>query len=274
MTKGMDIPKAAKEYGMMRLVFEDDFDSLDTIDIKGLGTKGFKWYTTRPFRAKPLTADDFRVENSVLYLEQHDSLYNYGLCTYNPRTRQGFSFNKGVLEFRFRIPHYDASLAKSSEPDCGGPAIWSFPIEKIHDTALEWVEMDWMEYWGTYDGRFPGGYYTTTFHHGRRDFMNYGGLDFWANNPSRKGPERLEDGEWHELVFLWDDGVVKSWLDGDLAVCQTYGGFAQQPPAKVQKGDAEGIDIFTPMDTQRLPLIISGAKNNPLEIDWIRVWQK
>lgn len=272
MNKQIEAPQIAREHGMTRLVFEDDFDSVDTIDVTGLGTKGFKWYTTRPFRAKPLTADDFRVENSVLYLEQHDSLYNYGLCTYNPRTRQGFSFNKGVLEFRFRIPHYDANLMEYTQPDCGGPAIWSFPIEKLQDTALEWVEMDWMEYWGTYDGRFPGGYYTTTLHHSGRVTMN-APQTYIANNPTRNGPERLADAEWHELLILWEEGYIKSWLDGDPAVYQTYGDNGPEPPAKVQ-GDMDPKKIYTPMNTQHLPLIINGAKNNPLEIDWIRVWQK
>ena len=271
--KDMPIPEIAEKHGMTRLVFEDDFDSLDTIDLYGTGDKGYKWYTTRPFRAKPLTPDDFRIENSVLYLEQHDSLYNYGLCTYNPRTRRGFSFNKGVLEFRFRVPHYYEDKAKYSEPDCGGPAIWSFPIDKIHDTALEWVEMDWMEYWGTYDGRFPEGYYTTTFHHSARETM-HGFQSVWAANDERRGAGCITDAEWHTLTFYWDEGVVESWFDGMPSVVQRYGKDGSSPKAKVHKGEIDDTRVYTPMDYQHLPLIINGAKNNPLEIDWIRVWQK
>lgn len=273
MNKEIKIPEIAKEHGMTRLVFEDDFDSIDTIDVEGTGEKGFKWYTTRPFRAKPLTGDDFRVENSVLYLEQHDSLYNYGLCTYNPRTYRGFSFNKGVLEFRIRIPHYYEDKTKSAEPDCGGPAIWSFPIEKIHDTALEWVEMDWMEYWGTYGGRFPEGYYTTTLHHTKRATMHQFST-FWAANDARRGPGCFADDEWHTMTFYWDEGIMESWLDGKPAVRQTYKDNKPEPKATVHKGDPDTKGIYTPMDYQHLPLIINGAKNNPLEIDWIRVWQK
>lgn len=272
MNKEIQAPEIAKQHGMTRLVFEDDFDSLDTIDVTGLGTEGFKWYTTRAFRAKPLTGDDFYVKDSVLYLEQHDSLYNYGLCTYNPRTRVGYSFNKGVLEFRARIPHYDKALMKYTEPDCGGPAIWSFPIEKIHDTALEWVEMDWMEYWGTHEGRFPEGYYSTTLHHCRRETM-HGTHTFWADNPNRGGAG-FADGEWHTMTFLWDEGVVDSWFDGKHAVRQTYRDNNPEPKATVHDGDPDTPGIYTPMDTQPLALIINGAKNNPLHIDWIRVWQK
>ena len=273
MPKIIEPPEIAKERGMTRLVFEDDFDSLDTIDVTGTGDTKYKWYTTRAFRAKPLTAEDFRVENSILYLEEHDSLYNYGLCTYNPRTRCGFSFNKGVLEFRFRIPHYYEDKTKYTEPDCGGPAIWSFPPEKICDTALEWVEMDWMEYWGTYDGRFPEGYYTTTFHHSRRETMHQGHT-FLANNDTRRGVGCLTDAEWHTMTFLWDDGIVQSWFDGMPSVCQRYGENGPEPEANIRMGEIALSEVYTPMDYQHLPLIINGAKNNPLEIDWIRVWQK
>ena len=273
--KHIPIPEIAEKYGMRHLVFEDDFDSIDTIDVDGEGTYGYKWYTTRPFRAAPLTKDDFRVENSVLYLEQHDSLYNYGLATINPRTRQGFTFNRGVLEVRFRIPHYDAQYAKYTERDCGGPAIWSFPPDKIFDTASEWVEMDWMEFWGTREGRFPGGHYTTSFHHHRhRDNMNKGiGEQSTSNMPGHTGPQLLGDGEWHTMTFLWDTGIVDSWIDGQQAVRQIFENGYYDPPARPQRGE-EMEDPYVYMNEQFVALIINGAKNNPLEIDWIRVWQR
>lgn len=271
--KNIPVPEIAEKYGMRHLVFEDDFDSMDTIDVEGEGTYGYKWYTTRPFRAKPLTADDFRVENSVLYLEQHDSLYNYGLATINPRTRQGFTFNKGVLEVRFRIPYYQEDKTTYTEPDCGGPAIWSFPADKIYDTALEWVEMDWMEYWGTHGGRFPGGYYTTTYHHTRRKTMHATSDATYSNIPGHAGPQLLGDGEWHTMTFLWDTGIVDSWVDGTHAVCQRFGPNVLDPVPRC-KGDEPFDNPYEYMNNQFVSLIINGAKNNPLEIDWIRVWQR
>lgn len=271
--KNIPVPEIAEKYGMRHLVFEDDFDSYDTIDINGEGTYGYKWYTTRPFRAKPLTTEDFRIENSVLYLEQHDSLYNYGLATVNPRTRQGFTFNKGVLEFRFRIPYYQEDKTKYTEPDCGGPAIWSFPPDKIYDSAREWVEMDWMEYWGTHDGTWPGGHYTTTYHHTRRDTMHDKGVtgSNWAGHA--KAPQILSDARWHTMTFLWDTGIVNSWLDGEQAVCQIFDNGRVEPPIKFKHGEPFE-NPFEYMNEQFVALIINGAKNNPLEIDWIRVWQR
>ena len=83
--KQIPIPAIAAEKGMTRLVFEDDFDSIDTIDLYGTGDKKYKWYTTRPFRAAPLKPDDVKVENSVLTVCNEDPMYNWGIATINPR---------------------------------------------------------------------------------------------------------------------------------------------------------------------------------------------
>ena len=267
--KNIPIPEIAEKYGMRHLVFEDDFDSIDTIDVDGEGTYGYKWYTTRPFRAAPLTKDDFRVENSVLYLEQHDSLYNYGLATINPRTRQGFTFNRGVLEFRFRIPYYQEDKTKYSEPDCGGPAIWSFPPDKIYDTATEWVEMDWMEYWGTpsyaKEGRF-----TVTMHD---NTSGDEGGEHWYKNPNH-AVNGMGDGEWHTLGFLWDYGIIIAYMDGKEVMRQTYDlKKGVSPMATVAEGaDPFPADAYQPMNTHALPFTICGSLDNQMDIDYLYVW--
>ena len=115
MCKQVEAPAIAKERGMTRLVFEDDFDSIDTIDVYGTGDKKFKWYTTRPFRATPLKPDDIKVENSVLTVCNEEPTYGWGVATINPRTRRGFEFCKGVLEFRIRIPRPRANDKEKGE---------------------------------------------------------------------------------------------------------------------------------------------------------------
>ena len=47
MSKKIETPQLAKERGMTVLVFEDDFDSLETIDVNNTGDKGYKWYVER-----------------------------------------------------------------------------------------------------------------------------------------------------------------------------------------------------------------------------------
>ena len=161
MEKHIEAPEIAKKYGMTQLVFEDDFDSMDTIDLGATGEAGYKWYVRRPYRSTTMTAEDITIENSILTLHEHNSLYNYGLATVDGHNGVGYAFNKGVLEFRIRIPHFDQDKHNGREYGCGIPAVWSFPREKIYEYdgnyAPQWIETDWMEYWGDLD-KFPEGH--------------------------------------------------------------------------------------------------------------------
>ena len=133
MNKQIEAPEIAKKYGMTRLVFEDDFDSMDTIDMDGTGKEGYKWYIRRPYKSTIMTTDDITIKDSILTLHEHNSLYNYGLATVDGYNGVGYTFNKGVLEFRCRVPHFDQTKRDGRNPGCGVPAIWSFPREKIYE---------------------------------------------------------------------------------------------------------------------------------------------
>ena len=144
MKKQIEAPWIAKERGMTTLVFEDDFESLDTIDVNNTGAAGYKWYVERPYRFTTLTESvDYKVENSVLTLCNVDHKFNYGMGTYHPRTKRGFSFCKGVLEFRLRLPN--PKILECNAGRDGVPAVWSFPPAKITDQTIQWVEPDLME---------------------------------------------------------------------------------------------------------------------------------
>ncbi len=280
MSKRIEVPAIAKKHGMTRLVFEDDFESPDTIDIHATGEEGYKWYVRRPYRAQPLTSEDFRVENSVLYLAEHDSMYNYGLATIDAKSGVGFVFNKGVLEFRVRVPHYDQEMRSSKLPGGGGPAVWSFPREKICDRAddytPQWVETDWMEYWGDLD-LFPEGHYSITLHEVIRARENGRVIPERAQNHSL-GRERHQNGfhdaEWHTMTFLWDDDLLVGYYDDNEVLRMTYGEDRMCDPLPQVKVGEQIKGAFSFMNRQELALIINGAKCNPMEIDWIRVWQR
>ncbi len=261
MCKAVEAPWLAKERGMTRLVFEDDFDTIDTIDVNNTGAEGFKWYVDRPYRATVLEPDDYTVENSVLTLCNKLPTYNYGLCSYHPKKEIGYAFFKGVLEFRLRIPRPRANV----EGEKGVPAVWSFPPNKLTDETLDWVEPDWMEYWGD-------GYWTTTVHHQKRD-VKKGPLVHWISNPNHRAPVGLNDGEWHTITCLWDDGVLESYLDGELCVRITYGPKELEPTPYLHDC-ALSDDSYQPLEREPQALILGGSACNPLEIDWIRVWQK
>ncbi len=284
MCKNIEAPQIAKDHGMTRLVFEDDFESLDTIDLNATGEEGYKWYVRRPYKATTMTPEDITIKDSILTLHEHNSLYNYGLATVDGHNGVGFAFNKGVLEFRCRIPHYDQTKRNGREYGCGGPAIWSFPREKIYEYdgnyAPQWVETDWMEYWGDLDA-FPGGHYTITLHETVRGKDENGVVIKDEKQSVQKhslGSQRhfngFHDALWHTMTFLWEDNLFVGYFDGKEVLRMEYGKDKLcSPLPRVAIGDQIN-GAFSHLNAQEQALIISGSLYNPLEIDWIRVWQK
>ena len=283
MSKIIEAPEIAKQHGMTRLVFEDDFESLDTIDLEATGKEGFKWYVRRPYKATTITPEDFTIEDSILKLHEHNSLYNYGLATVDGRNGVGFTFNKGVLEFRVRVPHYDQEMRSYNLPGGGGPAVWSFPREKIYEYpgnfAPQWVETDWMEYWGDLN-LFPEGHYSITLHESIRAKDENGVVIENERAQSHSlGSQRhqhgFHDALWHTMTFLWEDDLLVGYFDDKEVLRMNYGEDKLCDPKPVVKiGDPEAKGAFSFMNKQELALIISGSLCNPMEIDWIRVWQK
>ncbi len=264
MCKQIEAPWLAKENGMTRLTFEDDFDSIDTIDVNNTGEEGYKWYVQRVYAAPPLEPDDYKVENSILTLCEKVPTYNFGLVSLHPKTQVGYAFFKGVLEFRFRIPRPRKNDKEAGED--GIPAVWSFPPEKLSNAAKEWVEPDWLEYWGD-------GFWTTTIHHSRREKPD-GPVDYWISNYNHAGPKSLEDGEWHTMTCLWDDGIIESYVDGEPCVRVSYAPKELFPAEPwLHNGESRG-DEYQPLERDPQALILSGSWCNPMELDWIRVWQK
>lgn len=284
MSKHIEAPEIAQKYGMTRLVFEDDFDSMDTIDLSGTGEEGYKWYIRRPYKSTIMTPEDITIEDSVLTLHEHNSLYNYGLATVDGYNGVGYTFNKGVLEFRCRVPHFDQTKRDGRNPGCGVPAIWSFPREKIYEYdgnyAPQWVETDWMEYWGDLD-QFPEGHYSITLHEVIRAKDENGVVikdEKVAPQKHSLGHQRnqhgFHDGLWHIMTFLWDDDLFVGYFDGKEVLRMEYGADRLCDPMPLLGIGEQMQGAFSFMNKQELALIISGSLHNPLEIDWIRVWQK
>ena len=281
MCKTIMPPAIAQERGFTKLVFEDDFESYDTIDLNGTGEEGYKWYIRRPYKATTLTPEDFSVKDSVLTLHENNSLYNYGLATVDAHNGVGFTFNKGVLEFRVRVPHYDQEMRSYSLPGGGGPAVWSFPQEKIYEWegnyTPQWVETDWMEYWGDLD-KFPEGHYSITLHESIRakdENGNYMHRDRVQSHSlgSQRHQNGFHDALWHTMTFLWEDDLLVGYFDNKEVLRMEYGKARLCDPLPTVSIGEQMMGAFSFMNQQKLALIINGSKCNPMEIDWIRVWQ-
>ncbi len=263
MSKAIEAPWLAKEHGMTTLVFEDDFDSLDTIDVNNTGAAGYKWYVERPYRHTTIQEGvDYKLENSVLTLCNVDHRYNYGMGTYHPTTKNGWAFCHGVLEFRLRITNPKIPAGNEGK---GIPAVWSFPRNTITDDQLCWVEPDWMEYW-------EDGFWTTAIHEGRRDAYK-GPQTYATTNTNYAGVGPLGDGEWHTLTYLWTEDRIESYLDGNPSMVFTYGSGVAEPPVRQKVGESRN-DQYFPLKWEPQTLIIGGSETAPLELDWIRVWQR
>ena len=269
----LEIPELAEKAGYDELIFNDEFDNIRTIEVTGAGEAGYKWYIRRPYAGTKLDPDDYEVKDGILIVKNKNSQYNYGMSTIDASTGRGFTFNKGYLEFRLRIPHYDADKE-------GGPAIWSFPAEKICETgskpAKQWVEMDWMEYWGITTAR-PGGHYTISMHETIRGYKADGitvdsSVELAKHSAEGRHKEGFGDGEWHTMAFLWTEDLLIAYTDGEQVYKITYGEGEFSKPLTMNSATEDGTGAFSYMNEQYLALILGGSVDNPMEVDYIRVW--
>ena len=257
----IETPEIAQNAGFTHLTFSDDFNSLHTIDQYGTGVDGYKWYVTRPYSAPNVETDDYSIQDGYMNLRLKQPNYNYGLGTRDIKTGLGYEFKFGYMEFRIRMHPYDSA-------GDGGPAIWSLPFSKLTNVCPRWVEMDWMEYWGTKHDK--NGYYTVTMHDNTSGYSE--GEHWYRNkNASQSG---MSDGEWHTLSFLWDYGVVIAYMDGEEVMRQTYDADGvTSPMPNINKGDNPfPKDAFAPMNELALPVFICGSLDNQMDIDYIRIW--
>ncbi len=273
----IEIPEIAELAGYNELLFNDEFDSLHTIDVLGNGAAGYKWYITRPWANTKLDPDDYEVKDGILTVKNKDSKYNYGMATIDENTGRGFTFNKGYLEFRMRIPSHNDDYEKD-----GAAAVWSFSPGKIMETGpgsytKQWIEMDWMEFWGNSD-RYPEGHYSVTLHETIRGYKEDGitvdNENVLANHSlgEYRHKNGLGDFEWHTLAFLWTDDLLVGYLDGVENFRMTYGEGEYSDPVSVNAATEDGTGAFSYMNEQFLALILGASDINRLELDYIRVW--
>ncbi|MBR2405734.1 MAG: hypothetical protein IKB04_01600 [Clostridia bacterium] len=247
-----------KQAGMTDLIFNDDFNDPNSVDNQNTHKAGYKWYITRPYGAPDLGAGDYSVENGVMTVKNEVPTYNYGLGTTDMDSHVGFDFNTGYLEVKLRIPR----PRKNTEGEKGVPAIWALPSEKLFYEYSHWVELDWLEYWGD-------NYYTICLHEQKREAG--GETTQWTKN-SNTSFSGLNDGEWHVMGWLWQEGLFISYLDGKEVMRLKWAkGELAWPVQTVNTGELE-LGAFVKLDEQHLPIIIGGSQDNPLELDYVRVW--
>ncbi len=260
--EALEVPEVAEKYGMTNLTFSDDFTTLDSVDKECSGAYGYKWYANLPFGGKDAEPTDYKLTADGISVERKPTLFSWTLCTLDAATGAGWGYVHGYMEMRIRTP------GKRLSGEKGSPAVWSLPPEKILSlpaSQRHYVETDFLEFAGDE-------FYTTTLHD--LHFANKLGTEYirWDKN-SNNEYMGLRDDEWHTMGFVRQNGVMRCYLDGKEYMTLYWAeGEKSYPEATLLKG-GDGIDAFTIVDKQLTPLVLHGAENWPLEVDYIRVWE-
>ena len=96
------------------------------------------------------------------------------------------------------------------------------------------------------------------------------------------------DDDWHTYAALWDENYVAWYLDNKLMHSARYADgempeyFYRDDPTPLPKAEDVWPDYGRPawpgahtiMNTDHMVLFVSGHRDWPVDVDWVRVWQK
>ena len=270
-TPSPTVPAAAGKYN--RLAFEDNFDSISTIDTGNTGAPGFKWYPAGVHKwGKPDTQpSEYSVNNSVLRIAPSHSTYNRNFMTRDPNTGEGQSFGRGYYEVRMRV---DADGVRNVPPENSSwPAFWAQSNHMHRLNQRPYVELDMVEIMRK--DEFLG---TLWAHHG-------GQFDKSLMIKNRKADYRnpnYHSADWHTYGCLWDTNGVEWYIDGALVLKQYWGekrnllapNDPQQNPVAADGTNPTLSNPFGLFDSETaIDVILGTGKTWPMEVDWVRVWQ-
>lgn len=264
----LSIPAPAAAAGMNTLTFSDDFTDASTIDWDATGDVGYKWYLTLPFGAPDTKPEDMELTKDGILLKKKNIVFNYGLGMMDIKTGAGWGYTHGYMEARIRVPK-DCTVEKTKHH----PSIWALSPEMMWCKQPEYVELDFLEYWGT---KFcPEYLYTVTIHQIKTETPpnEPQKIVFHANNFPASHHYGLGDEEWHTMGWLWEKGSLTTYLDGEKLFTQTWSKDGDPTPSfKVGVGEHKP-GIFELLDHQLLPVTICGGEEFSMEVAYLNVWQ-
>jgi len=261
-------PPPALEVGYKTLAFNDDFDSIKTIDVNDTGKRGYNWYLGLPFGGPTTSPNAFSVSGSVLNLTNCPRNYNWTISSYCIKGNYGYTFRYGYFEARI---HFDPTLGKVSR---GYPSWWSLSTHysKVKEmfNSDHWAELDFLEVYtpgfADYNGDFVG-----TVH----DWANKSKTHYQNKNNVQPLPKDTDFNQWHTYGCLWQPGRVTWYFDNKALMTQKYS--ATAPPDPLANGTTvptpAGVFYFLDTDPEGMLLVLGSDPNWPMYVDWVRVWQ-
>ncbi len=264
--KKITTPLPAVEAGYKMLVFNDDFDSINSIDVNGTKESGYKWYVDRPIWGSGITEPSaYSVSNSVLMLTSTGWTASWALSSFSPTGNVGHSFRYGYFEARIR---FDPTLGTKSK---SWPAWWSLSTYHSRVNNMDhWAELDFFE-------AYTGGYanYTGSFVGTIHDWADSSKTHYQNKNNWQQLPKNTDFNYWHIYGCLWTPGKITWYFDDKPLMTQTY--FATAPPAPLANGTITptpaGIYSILDTDPAGMLLILGSDTEWPIFVDWVRVWQ-
>lgn len=297
MSKQIPIPAAAAAAGMTKLVFEDDFDTIDTIAADGNDRPEHKWFTR--CYGSTTTADRISVQDSYLRLEAE----SYGIATYSRPLDQGFTVTCGCyLECRMRAPMPNGEYG-------GWPAFWTMGLDDF--MGREWKragELDVVELFVTKNEKGEDQkYFAGSLHEHYRTgkLINGRWETFFANNTVNStgylDQFPFTDDDWHVYGALWEPGKVTWYMDGVEMHSVTYAEgkmpdffyrddptpLTNEPPLYVDEITEEmfpdnerwrsrnrgWVGAYTVLDDDVGVVLLTARKTFPMDVDWVRIWR-
>ncbi len=288
--KNVPIPEAAEKAGLTNLMFADDFDSYDTIDMSGEGKPGYIWYTDRPYGMPQTAPEEIEIEDSMVKLRRKPG-YSGSLLllqTYSKKGDTGYIMRPGTyMEAKIRAPY-------PTEDHKGWPAFWTIGLADFMSRKWDNVgELDIVELFRTTDKatgeKRP--YFAGSLHdHFRVDGDPYKKkLATNSVNATGYNDEFIwVDEDWHVYAALWEEGRISWYFDNKLSHSATFNATDlpqyyhrddPNPLPRIEHSRPELADRTWPgahniMNTDPEVLILGGGIGWPCDVDWVRVWQK
>ncbi len=289
MNHAVEIPSAAAAAGMNRLVFADDFTDQATVDVHNERTDGFLWYVDRAYNRPPLQPDEleWHTDESFLRIKSANAM---GITSYSSTSGKGFTVQGGYVEGRIR---FEKSFSKNkSRPLFYMLGKQDFVGKPWADNGLICV-MEAPHVADKNGEHRP--YYCGALHHYKRSWerdkkgkpitrhasnlVNSTGYRDWFT---------FIDNEWHTYGVLWEPGRVVWYMDGREMHSVRFGvnelprHYYRNNPRPVPTLEEKNLAFakntwlgaYTVFDSLEMVLSLGACDAWPMDVDWIRVWQK
>ena len=258
-------PPAAVAAGFTRLAFREEFNDLSGIDIDDTRKPGFNFYPKLAWGKYVLPEEYIQVKDGVLHLynpinhAQSDLFSAVG--AYQGGRYTGFAVGGGAY-FEASIA-FDPAFKKQHSDVEGFPAFYSNPVEHFFlktPQPYDYLELDHMEY---NSGWYPD---ASDYFHAlikwtvddqgiHRDFVD----PVWKHRIIHV-PESPDFSRFNIFGALWvpgAEGKVNTYFNNQLRRSLTTKAYP-----KLRVGDDQHF------------IVILGAGQWPIRVDWVRVWAR